>query len=136
VRSLLAQALACCAVFFAADSQGACTPDLPGGTRIDSPRYALAWRAQPEKISVGKYFALELALCPSAGAQQPESLSVDARMPEHRHGMNYKAELKPLGPGRWRAEGLMFHMPGRWELMFDLRANGVTDHLSSDLTIE
>ncbi|MGH8691986.1 MAG: cytochrome c peroxidase, partial [Burkholderiales bacterium] len=24
--------------------------------------------------------------------------------------MNYAPEVTPLGPGRWRAEGLMFHM--------------------------
>jgi cytochrome c peroxidase len=43
-------------------------------------------------------------------------------MPEHRHGMNYAPEVKPLGPGRWRAEGLMFHMPGKWEFVFEVRA--------------
>ena len=32
----------------------------------------------------------------------PESIKVDAHMPEHRHGMNYAPALKPVGPGRWR----------------------------------
>ena len=48
----------------------------------------------------------------------PENVAVDAWMPEHRHGMNYRPTVTRLAPGRWRAEGLMFHMPGRWELVF------------------
>ena len=52
-------------------------------------------------------------------------------MPAHKHGMNYAPSLKPLGPGRWRAEGLMFHMPGRWEFVFEIDAAGKTDRLAA-----
>ena len=38
--------------------------------------------------------------------------------------MNYAPAVKPPAPGRWRAEGLMFHMPGKWEFVFELRAGG------------
>jgi len=103
----------------------ACVPALEG-TRLESGRYVLAFQASPE---VGKFFSLEIAVCAKAGAA-PESLKVDARMPEHRHGMNYAPEVKPLGPGRWRAEGLMFHMPGKWEFVFEIRAAGTTDRLA------
>jgi hypothetical protein len=41
-------------------------------------------------------------------------------MPEHRHGMNYQPGLEPMGGGRYRSEGWLFHMPGRWEFVFDL----------------
>jgi cytochrome c peroxidase len=56
-------------------------------------------------------------------------------MPEHRHGMNYAPAVKALGPGRWRAEGLMFHMPGRWELTFEVTAGGATDRLVSSYQV-
>ena len=56
-------------------------------------------------------------------------------MPEHRHGMNYAPTLKPLGPGRWRAEGLMFHMPGKWEFVFEVRAAGATDRMAHALSL-
>jgi cytochrome c peroxidase len=106
----------------------ACTPALDGGTRLESPRFALAFRT--EAIAVGRHFALELAVCAKDGGPLPESVKVDAHMPEHRHGMNYLPELRPLGAGRWRAEGLMFHMPGRWEFVFELRAGGVSERLA------
>jgi len=91
----------------------ACTPAIEG-PRLESKRYVLSYRAAPE---VGKHFSVEVAACAKNGAA-PKALKVDAYMPEHRHGMNYRPTVKTLGPGRWQADGLMFHMPGKWELLF------------------
>ena len=87
-------------------------------------------------LAVGKLFAFEFAVCPKSGEQLPESVRVDAGMPEHRHGMNYRPTLTALGAGRYRAEGMMFHMPGRWELVFELRAAGRTDRLAKSIVLE
>lgn len=106
----------------------ACTPAIEG-TRLESERYVLAYRS--EAAAVGRHFSLDVAACAKAGHPEPESLKVDAHMPEHRHGMNYAPSVSPSGPGRWRAEGLMFHMPGKWELVFELRGAGRTDVLRS-----
>jgi cytochrome c peroxidase len=103
------------------------------GTRLESPRYVLAYKT--EALEVAKHFALDVTICPKAGQPQAEGLKVDAQMPEHRHGMNYAAEVKPLGPGRWRAEGLMFHMPGRWQFVFEIRAAGVTDRVANTILL-
>jgi hypothetical protein len=115
----------------------ACVPDLPaGGRQIESARYVLTYRALPPPIAVSRHFALEFALCAKDGTMMPDNVRVDAYMPEHRHGMNYKVSVKPEGGGRYRAEGLMFHMPGRWELIFELRAAGLTDRLTYSEVIE
>jgi cytochrome c peroxidase len=103
------------------------------GTRLQSPRFVVAYKSEP--IEVAKHFALEIEVCPKAGQPSPEAVKVDAHMPEHRHGMNYAPTLKALGPGRWRAEGLMFHMPGRWELVFEVRAAGMTDRMTSPVAL-
>ena len=92
----------------------ACVPPLEG-TRLESRSYVLAYRAG--EVSVGAHFSVDVAACAKSGAA-PRRLQVDAHMPEHRHGMNYRPEVKPLAPGRWRAEGLLFHMPGKWEFVF------------------
>jgi hypothetical protein len=114
-----------------------CVPDLPGGGRtLESARYAVKYRAAPDKIPMGQHFSLELAVCANAGTPMPENMTVDAWMPAHRHGMNYKASIKEAPGGRYRAEGLMFHMPGRWELIFELRVAGRTDRLTHDEVIE
>jgi cytochrome c peroxidase len=120
----LAAALVC-------KSAAACVPALEG-TRLESARYALAYRASPE---IGKFFALEVAVCAKPGNPAPESVKVDAHMPEHRHGMNYAPTLEPLGPNRWRAEGLMLHMPGKWQFVFEIRAGGASDRLTHDFRL-
>ncbi|HUQ25722.1 MAG TPA: cytochrome c peroxidase [Burkholderiales bacterium] len=91
----------------------ACTPALEG-PRLESRSYVLTYRAAPE---VGKHFQVEVAACAKNGPP-PKALKVDAHMPEHRHGMNYRPTVKALAPGRWQAVGLLFHMPGKWEFVF------------------
>jgi cytochrome c peroxidase len=124
VRLLLA------ALAFAGSAQ-ACVPALEG-TRLDSKRFALSYSAS---ASVGQFFAVEVEVCAKPGHALPEELKVHAQMPEHRHGMNYAPSVKRLAPGRWRAEGLMFHMPGRWEIAFELRGKQGSERLSHSLQV-
>ena len=98
----------------AAPASAACELTLDG-VRLESPRYALSYK--PSSLGVGSHFTVDIAACAKSGAE-PKNVSIDAQMPEHRHGMNYRPEVKRTGPGRWRAEGLMFHMPGKWQLVF------------------
>ena len=91
-----------------------------GVARGESKRYVVAWRADPAPVTVSRHFALDIVVCPKSGATPAQSLAVDATMPAHRHGMNYRPTITAKGAGRFRAEGLMFHMPGAWELTFDV----------------
>ncbi len=90
----------------------------------------LAWRAEPA-IANGRAFALAVQLCPA----DARLLRVDATMPEHRHGMNYRPRLVPWGEG-WRAEGLLFHMAGRWELRFDVEQGGRVQSLRAPVELK
>ena len=96
----------------------------------------MAYRTQPRRIEVGQHFTVELAVCPRGETPPPESVRVDAYMPEHRHGMNYRAAVVEEGAGRYRADGLLFHMPGRWEFIFEVRAAGRTDRLTRSFELE
>ena len=49
--------------------------------------------------------------------------------------MNYKPTLKAVGENRYRAEGLMFHMPGQWALLFDLRAGDKVEQAAQAVTV-
>jgi hypothetical protein len=103
----------------AAHSSSAC--ELPPGTRVQGKKHSLSYTTRPERIAVGQQFVVELAVCPV-----PERVRLDAHMPEHRHGMNYKPSVKPAEPGRFRSEGWLFHMPGRWEFVFELGGERLT----------
>lgn len=50
-----------------------------------------------------------------------ELVGVNADMPAHGHGINTVPEYRRLADGRWRVDGMLLHMPGAWELYFDLR---------------
>jgi hypothetical protein len=67
-----------------------------GASVIEQGGVTASWAAEPA-LAVSKPFALRVALCPA----RAELVRVDATMPEHRHGMNYRARLVPEGPGRW-----------------------------------
>lgn len=91
-----------------------------GEQRIESGPLALTWVGDPGPPVVGRPFAISIHLCPAAA----KVLRVDATMPEHRHGMNYRPSVRSLGPGLWRAEGLLWHMAGRWELAIEVDDGG------------
>jgi hypothetical protein len=120
----LAGTLSCAAALVLSMAAQAC--ELPPGTRLESATLKVSYRSVPAKIAVGEHFVLEVAACPKSAAALPEGVKLDARMPEHRHGMNYRPSLKALGAGRYRSEGWLFHMPGHWEFVFDFGAERLT----------
>jgi hypothetical protein len=98
----------------------ACPLSAADGTEVAGAGVQAAWRvAGPPGAAIepSRPFSLQVRLCPSTA----ELLAVDATMPAHRHGMNYRPSLHPLGDGRWRVDGLLFHMAGAWELTWDVR---------------
>jgi hypothetical protein len=105
-------------------------------TLSDDKGFALVWRFVPAQPKIGEFFALEFAVCNRAGAATPETLRVDATMPAHRHGMNFQPKIAAIGPNTYRAEGMMFHMPGKWQLVFEQRAPGGTARVATDIEIE
>ena len=104
----------------------------PAG-RIQSSDTVLLYRTVPPRIEIGKHFAVDALVCAKT---PPRALRVDAQMPAHRHGMNYRARVTPQGDGRYRAEGLLFHMPGEWQFVFDLERPGGTERLTAAVTVE
>jgi hypothetical protein len=126
-----------CVTLAASHAALACGSSLGQPTRqIDSPELLLMYKTTPDPVQVGRHFTLQFALCPRGQTALPAEVRVDAHMPEHKHGMNYQPSVAALGPGLYRAEGLMFHMPGRWELVFELRGAGTPLRLAQSLQID
>jgi len=99
-------------------------PSLPGATRVESARHVVAFRLAPAPLPLNAPFAVEFTTCSKTGAAEALP-KLDAWMPTHRHGMNYRPKLTKVAPGQYRADGLLFHMPGRWELLFDLAGDRI-----------
>lgn len=114
-----------------------CPLDLGHGTGIVvySDRYMLAFRAEPLRIQVGLPFMLLMNVCTKRN-EPAELVRVDATMPDHKHGMNYAPTIRSTGEGRYQVDGLLFHMPGNWEVAFDVRSGGETQRLTHDFVLK
>lgn len=114
----------------------ACGPQ-PSATyqSVESGRFTVWIRSTPLKPAVGSDFVLDVFVC-GKGTANPGGIVTDAWMPAHRHGMNSRPSVKLLGPGHWRAEGFVFHMPGRWQYTIDVDTPAGRDRLTRDVVIE
>jgi hypothetical protein len=114
-----------------------CPLDLGHGTGLVlfSSQHMLAFRPDPIRIEVGQPFSLLLNVCTRRGGPA-ELLAVDSTMPEHKHGMNYAPTIVSRGDGRFRVEGMVFHMPGTWEVVFDVRSDGKTERLTHEIVLK
>jgi len=121
----------------AAAAADPCGAALAGTRRtVEDSRYTIAYVTAPDPVVVGAHFVVDFVVCPRGGAPAAQSVRIDAAMPEHGHGMNYRPGVTTTAPGVYRAEGMLFHMPGRWDLAFDVVAGSRTDRLTGTLRVE
>ena len=112
----------------------ACT--VPEGfARLSSPQAEIAYRWEPGVLKVGQFFAAEVVACRAPGPGAVSQIVLDAQMPAHGHGMNYRPAVVSTGPGRFRFAGLMLHMPGTWRLTFDLVQSDRRTRLTQQVTL-
>lgn len=86
-------------------------------------------RSDPATIERGKPFRLQ-AWITREGSREIvpwAELSVDADMPEHLHGMNRVPTVTRQQDGSFLVEGMLFHMPGRWDLYFDVHEAAIVE---------
>jgi hypothetical protein len=115
-----------------------CGSAIQGPARqvIETPNVRLVFAPDVWPIPIGQHFGLTLAACPKAGKPLPTRLRVDALMPAHRHGMNYRTTVQALGDGTFKAQGLMFHMPGRWRFVFEIDSEPNVERLTHETEIQ
>lgn len=121
----------------AVQAAGDCAARLktPRAMQAEREGYTVAFAPRPAPLATGRHFSLDIAVCPPVGGGAPRSVQVDADMPAHNHGMNYRASVAPRGAGQFRAEGLMLHMPGRWRFLFDLQLADRTLQLAHEVEV-
>ena len=106
-----------------------------GFARLATPEAEIAYRWEPGVLKVGQFFAAEVIACRAPGPGAVREIVLDAQMPAHGHGMNYRPTVTPAGPGRFRITGLMLHMAGTWRLTFDLVQGDKRTRLTQEVTL-
>jgi hypothetical protein len=130
----LALAIGAVAGIAPARAQACEPPGFGARGRAEGDGVTIVYRTVPAAVEWGRHFAVEAIVC----ADGPAAVlsRVDADMPEHRHGMNYRPSLTATSSGHYVAEGLLFHMPGRWRLWFDVERGGRRTRLASDVLVD
>jgi hypothetical protein len=83
--------------------------------------WMIAWRPTVPVPPVSEPFSVEVRVSKADGSPPGDGIEVffDAEMPHHGHGMNVVPRVTRRGDV-WLVEGILMHMPGRWELSIDV----------------
>ena len=121
------------ALLLAAGEAAACARPLSwtGGAEIAGELWTAWWRSEPASLPVSEHFSIRFHLC----GPPVDRVRVRGWMPDHRHGMNYRPAVTLDGLSG-TAEGLLFHMPGRWELILDVRGAAGREKLIAETVLQ
>lgn len=101
--------------------------------------YVVHFVTTPDPIPLNEMFSIRFWVTPKSAddaATDALDIAVDARMPQHHHGMYRQPKVTSLGGGCYEATGLLFHMPGYWELYFDISHAGMTERAQAPVEID
>ncbi|GMU80574.1 MAG: hypothetical protein AMXMBFR47_04450 [Planctomycetota bacterium] len=113
------------------------TPNARGEYEAAGKSFRVVFTTAPLPIPMNEPFEIRARIEPIGGSPLGEaSLRVDAAMPDHRHGMNTQPQVTREADGTWRVRGMLLHMPGYWELYFDLERDGETERAQYNFELE
>ena len=101
--------------------------------------YRGAWRTDPSPIPLNEGFSIDVWIeDPDDPALSLESISLaaDAAMPDHGHGMRTQPRVTRNEDGSFRVDGMMFHMPGYWELYLDVLRGAIRERSQFAIELE
>jgi hypothetical protein len=108
------------------DSAGSPAAREPAGAREErvgeAGLYRVAIAPEGGAIPLGAMHAWVVEVATAAGeAFVPTRLAFDAGMPQHGHGLPTAPRVtRALGDGRFRVEGVKFHMGGDWTVRVEV----------------
>lgn len=116
-------------------------PSLETGTaplRSDSASgdYLVEIEQFTQPVPSNEIFSLRLRITAAEGIPlQDVGVRVDAAMPHHGHGMTVVPRSSPHNgeTGLFEISGMMFHMPGAWELYVDISDGPYTERVTFDV---
>ena len=80
-------------------------------------KWRVSFDPAPEDIPLNEMFEMRVWV---NGNTKIKSVRVDAAMPAHGHGMMTESTTELQLDGSYLATGMLLHMPGDWELYFDI----------------
>ena len=99
--------------------------------------YEVRFDSQPEPIVINQIQSWVMYLQTGDGlCVKGAEITVVGGMPEHNHGFPTVPLVQPgANDCEYLVEGLRFHMSGRWEMSFNIKAGAKTDTLMVSLDL-
>ena len=99
--------------------------------------FHLSFKSSIEPIAINRIHEWTVNLqTPDGNAIDDAVMTIEGGMPQHDHGLPTAPRVtENLGDGRYRIQGLRFHMAGAWIIEFTIEANGKTDTLTVELML-
>ena len=93
--------------------------------------FFIMYTADPDPIPLDQNFNLTFMVHDGEDhntiLEDVESLSLDATMPGHGHGMNTTPTVTKNENGTFAVEGMLFHMEGHWKVTVETTRSGTTE---------
>ena len=99
--------------------------------------YEVRFDSQPKPIVINQIQSWVMYLQTGDGScVKGAEITVVGGMPEHNHGLPTAPLVRPgENDCEYLVEGLRFHMSGRWEMSFNIKAGAKTDTLMVSLDL-
>jgi hypothetical protein len=100
--------------------------------------YVVAYRTNPPRIPLNEPFSMEARVFASRDRDTPlkdVTMTFDAAMPEHSHGMNRIPRIRSE-EGLFKIDNILLHMSGAWQMYFDIKRSNVSERAAVSLELE
>ena len=102
---------------------------MPMSAAAESNEFQVTFTTTVNPIAINKMHEWVLDIKTPDGSPVTDSeIIIDRGMPAHNHGLPTNPKVtQNLGQGKYRVEGVRFHMSGYWEMRVSVKANGKED---------
>lgn len=105
----------------------------------DGGSFHVKYTLDPSTITVSEPFDMTFTISAADAMDTPltdATATADANMPAHGHGMNVEPTATDNGDGTTTVSGMVFHMPGHWEVVVDVTEGDTTEQAIFDIVLE
>lgn len=101
--------------------------------------YRVVYAPAPDPIPLNENFAVNFTVTYADGREMalPADLELkaDATMPAHKHGMLQQPTMQKETAGKYKVDGMKFHMPGQWMMKAELTSGGKTETVEFEINL-
>lgn len=122
-----------------AHQAGTENPDSDKARETSNGSFFVTYAPKPDPIPLNQLFELVIRVFSGTERSKPltdVSIEVDAAMPAHHHGMNLVPRVTAAADGSFLVQGMLFHMPGDWELYIDVRSGDKKERARFDVVMK